>query len=476
MAIDPTIALGAKAPDPPDTMGMFSKYVGVQNAMAQNRLLGIAADNQQQNLAQARQNQALQSLGTLQDNIAALSANPNTTAQDVAARSALLEATGAVPKGFSDAVIKSVPTDQAAIPQYLAQARAQVEAQRGRLQQMLYGQPQVFNNGAQQQVATVNADPGMPSAGVRPVTGGLFNNQLSPGEATAPTQIGVTPQGAPVMGTRQQFIGAAGGAAAGAASPFGTGRLPPALRNPNATSAASAPPTASNGAPAPSATPFSVPAPNPQGPGVVTGLGPAQNAALTQQGGQSAQGFQDIATQGVQARNQSAILGNMLGDTTQFTSGPGTEGWQKFQSVLNRVGVSAGISQDKLAAVDSFQKFSAQLADAQGAGSDARLAVNAAANPHAQMTPAGIDLVLRQLQGNADYLQARAKVAATYPNQSDRAGFEAAVANKLDPRAFQFARMTPAQRQSYAKSLSPADLAAVKGSYNAAYTAGLIGQ
>ena len=60
-------------------------------------------------------------------------------------------------------------------------------------------------------------------------------------------------------------------------------------------------------------------------------------------------------------------------------------------------------------------------------------------------------------------------------DQTNRAGFEGGPAAALDPRAFQFSRMTVPQRQTYARTLSAADLATVKKSYNAAVQGGLIG-
>src|SRR6185312_13501903 len=248
--------------------------------------------------------------------------------------------------------------------------------------------------------------------------------------------------GAPIMGTRQQFIESAGG--------LGTGRLPPALRNPAA------------------------PAPAPQG--VIAGVGPAQEASLTTQGGASAKAFQDIAEHGVQARAQGAILDTMLGDTQQFVTGPGAGGIKSFRSVVQRISPSAaaafGISPEAIAANESFDKFANQLADAQGAGSDARLAVNQGANPSSHLTPAGVDLIIRQLRGNADYLQARSRLAATYPDQTDRAGFESKIASHLDPRVFQYARMTGEQKANFYRS--QADKSAFRKSWDWALTNGLV--
>lgn len=294
---------------------------------------------------------------------------------------------------------------------------------------------------------TVAGPAGSPAggAGVIAPAGGTFGKGLSPGESSAPTPLGVTPTGAPVVGTRQQFIDKA----TGQPSPLGTGRLPDALRNP-----ANAP-----------------------APGVVTGVGPAKEAQLTAQGATSAHAFQDIADQGVQARSQNAVLGNMLGDIANFTPGP--EKLNQFKMTLQRytpsIAASFGLDPASIAANESFDKLASQIAGAQGERSDARLAVAQNANPGSHLSPGGADLILRQLQGNADYLQARSKLAATYPDQTNRAGFEATVGQQLDPRAFQFARMTPQQKTTYYAGLSDADKQAVKSAYNGAVKAGVLG-
>jgi hypothetical protein len=267
--------------------------------------------------------------------------------------------------------------------------------------------------------------------------GAPIANQLSPAQLATPTQIGVDKNGAPVMGTLEQFLGKSTG------SPLGTGRqIPAALRGPNA------PPQ-----------------------GVVTGVGPAQQAALTTTGGNSANAFNEITTQGVAARSQGAVLDNMLADTAQFTTGPGAETIQKLREVGTRLGFP--VDKDATSASESFNKLASQLADAQGAGSDARLAVNQAANPHATLSPGGVDLILRQLRGNADYLQARQALAAGYPDKADRSGFESKVGANLDPRIFQYSRMTPEQKATYFGSLK--DKATFKKAYGWAQENGLMG-
>ena len=145
----------------------------------------------------------------------------------------------------------------------------------------------------------------------------------------------------------------------------------------------------------------------------------------------------------------------MLGDTAQFTTGPGADAIQRLRQVGQRLGIP--VDKDATSASESFNKLAAQIASQQGAGSDARLAVAATANPHADLSPSGVDLILRQLRGNEDYLGARAKLAAAWPDKADRTTFEDQKGSMLDPRTFQYDRMTPAQKATFFKSLPDKD-------------------
>ena len=257
-------------------------------------------------------------------------------------------------------------------------------------------------------------------------------------------QIGTNPDGSKRMGLQRQAVAIANGS--GAPSPLGNGRLPPALRNPNA----------------PAST----------GGGLTYGVGPAKEAAMAATGDTSAKAFSGYADDMDKAQGQRAILGNMLADTTQFTTGPGAAKIQKVRELAGRFGIP--IDKDATSASESFSKFAAQLAQSQGASSDARLGVNLEANPHADLSPGGVDLILRQLQGNADYIAARSQLAAKWPDKSDKAGFVSSIGTNLDPRAFQWARMTPEQKVKYADSLSATDAKAVRSAYNFAHSNGLL--
>ena len=442
--VDPSIPLQAGRGVPqPNPLGMIGQYANTANALNQLKLFPGQQQLQQQAVQSGATSLAQQNYRAAYGSLAPLLAKPQgtITVDDVATGLGSAEQNlGLVTQPVLQDILTNAPPPNT--PAYDAYIRSRVASMsQGNNENAVAqvtrgaGTPVVGPGGVLQ--PTTVAPAGLPNPGVTTVAPGAgIQEGMTPAELTTPTQIGVTPSGAPIYGTRQGFINATGGMPGAPTSPLGTGRaLPPALRNPNA----------------PGATPAATQ-------GVVTGLGPAQTAALTTGGTQSAGAFQNISEQGVQAKSQAAILDNMLGDTTQFTTGPGAEGIKDFKAVVQRfaptVAGAFGIQPDSLAANESFDKLANQLANAQGAGSDARLAVNQGANPSSSRTPAGVDLIIRQLRGNSDYLQARSQLAAAYPDQSDRPGFEASVASNLDPRVFQYNRLTAPQKATFFNAMA----------------------
>lgn len=246
-------------------------------------------------------------------------------------------------------------------------------------------------------------------------------------------------------------------------------RIPPALRGPGAASAS----PAAEGAPA-SAEPQVAGQPNVVAP-ITMGLGPGQQSAAASGGAQSSGAYQAISDAGVKANAQRSLLQNMRADAQSVPIGPGTVPIRQMQALtqtmMPKLAQAFGIDPKSLAAGEDLDKIANQLADAQGAGSDARLAVNQGANPSNHNTPAGLSLILAKLQGNADYLSARQQLAARYQAANDPTGanvrqFEAQIGSKLDPRVFQFNAMDPAQRTQYfAEMKSQAERDAFKKAY-----------
>ena len=326
--------------------------------------------------------------------------------------------------------------------------------------------PAIVSTGA----ANVPTSGGVALPGAPPIP-----NELTPGEQASPRPIGVTPSGAPITGTTSQQLQILGIGPDGkpvANNPMGTGRLPARLLNtnkPQAGGAQTSPPQAGS----PPSTVMVA-----GQPGIVTGLGPGQQANLTAQATASTAAFQQINDQGNAAKMQNATLGDMLADANQFTSGMTKV--NDFRNFVTRqapaIARTFGMSPDKVAANESFDKLAAQIASQQGAGSDARLNVAQTANPSSHLSSGGADQIIRQLQGNADYLQARQALAAQYPDKTDNIGFDKQANDTLDPRAFQIARMTPQQQRTFITSLSPQDNKAVHAAYLKARNMGLLYQ
>jgi len=320
---------------------------------------------------------------------------------------------------------------------------------------------------------------------------------LSPGQAITPVTGPVTATGAPTTlpalryGQQTGVLGP-GGQIVGQPGPLGTGRYappPPALRNPAAAPPANTPPanTPPGNAPpaggagaapaAPGATPAPAPAAAPGGPAappgtMVTGLGPGEQEQMRL----AQEHFNDITKQGVAARQQQAVLQDMLGDTSQFTTGPAADRLLKLRQIAQRLGITTNI--DATTAAESFNKLAAQLAQQQNPGSDARMSVSLAANPHADLSPPGVDLLLRQLQGNNDYLQARQTLAQSWqadnnnPQRGNHNAFESNIATNLDPRVFQYNRMNPEQKRTFLTGMK--DPKSFMRSYDWAHQFGLL--
>lgn len=224
---------------------------------------------------------------------------------------------------------------------------------------------------------------------------------------------------------------------------FGTQPMQPVGTNPNA--------------------PVQIP-PSGAAPPSFSGPSTVRQAEQQQTGSDASARFRDIANAGIKAREQQAVLATMQNDLPKFNPGPGA-GWSLLGKKVAQAlahGPTLGYDvwtpwQESVAAQESFRKMQNQLADAPAAGSDARLHVTQGANPNDELSREGLDLILNQYRGNADYVMARARLAREYPDKTDPRGFEDKIGSQLDPRYFQLNRMTPAQRKNYLDAIGDAD-------------------
>jgi len=235
---------------------------------------------------------------------------------------------------------------------------------------------------------------------------------------------------------------------------LGSGKYPaPGQRNPNAPPAPAAP----NAAPAPNAPP----AP-PEKP--ATKLSEAEEEQIKQSGLK----FQQAVDAG-NAENQTlATLGGMQSDINRFATGSGAErtlDWKRWtQSWAPGVAKFFGITPGEIASQEAFEKAVNQVVTQQAAHSDKEMGVVMGATPHATLSPEGVDSIIRQLQGNSDYIKARAKLADAFPNNTNWKGFQAKVAD-LDPRYFQYNRLTPTQKTEYFNGIPEDQREAFKTAY-----------
>jgi len=467
--INASIPLQAKAPPPPDPIAQIGNFANAANALNQLKLFPGQQALQGQAVQGGAVNLSQQINQAVNQSLTPLLAQPAGSITHKALTDALggVEARGVPTGGFLGALNSMAPMgdgpafDQAIRSLITSQAMKSPENSVA----AVTGTPTQINQGPFIQTG-ITPGPGAPGFGTFQAHGGAVPVGLSPSESASQVGRPVTAQEAVALGVppgtiinetlaqrlQQQGAGSLVNPAPGASgpSPMGTGRLPPALLNPNRT-----------------------PVP------VIGALDPATQAALTTKGPQSQVAFQGVTDRGNQAVQQNAILSNMQNDLAQFASGTGVNKTLDFKRAIvswaPQLAPALGVDPKSVAANESFDKLAAQIADAQGAGSDHRLDVTQAANPHAGLSPEGADLIIRQLRGNTDYLRAQQQLAVQYPDKTDYQGFTARLAANLDPRAFQFAQLSPAQKQTYFQSMSPADKAALKKSYGWAQAQGLIG-
>jgi hypothetical protein len=466
----------------------FNQIVG-GNPMTSFAAKGGVESSQVLQGAQLEQNAKMQ--GLLNESITAALASPDANLkQSVLEQAARLRAAG-FPADRLDASLLHLSSDPAQLRQQLETVRVQSLPPDQR-QSVIYGTPFRQTGPGGQTIGGVQNPRGGGVGG--PPQAGLPLGQ-SPESTNQYVEIKKNPDGTVVMGTARQARNlaegrdmnddgphAAGGRGGAGPNPIvnvpGRGNqiaptFNPATEQPQvpgqpaipyvSTTPPPMPPGARPDSPAThgrgpaAALPLVAPpapavAPTPGG-GVTSGQTSSGAAAQSATGAASAAKFQDIVAQGTKARSQDALLATLLSEAQAFRTGPGADTAASIKRTILGIGAqfgtNFGIDEKKLASMESVIKIGNQLADAQGAGSDARLKVSEGANPSIHNTPAGLDLIIRQLRGNADYLRVRQQLAAAYPDKSDVEGFESKVGANLDPRVFQYERLAPGQRGEY---------------------------
>lgn len=152
--------------------------------------------------------------------------------------------------------------------------------------------------------------------------------------------------------------------------------------------------------------------------------------------------------------------------------GPTAEFEKKLNQVGARLGIGVTMTRDQLAKSEEFDKIANQLSLNQSTlfhGSDAGLHTVVAANPNLGMSRYGRDGVIDMLQGNQDavdrtrqlWFDARRRGATAnsyndFINQSSKV---------VDPRVFQFNRMSKENQQKFLSDMDPAELPGFEQKY-----------
>lgn len=230
-------------------------------------------------------------------------------------------------------------------------------------------------------------------------------------------------------------------------------------------------PPSGTGAP----TTISVPQANQGGPqGITTALPPGEAETQAAAAERASRLQSTAATTG----QYHADLDNLKQDSKVLDNlgGPTFDVEKKLNQLSQRLGgFGVTMTPDQLKAGESFDKIANQISLNQSQffhGSDAGLHTVVGANPSTSMSSFGREGVIDMLHGNQDavdrarniWLDARAKGAPA--NSYDT--FMNQLSQKLDPRVFQFNRLSRQNQQKFLSQMDPDDLSDFEQKYQSA--------
>lgn len=290
-----------------------------------------------------------------------------------------------------------------ATPEQIRSALQQVQLQTMDTQERfnaIYGAPQITDTGGNIKVGTLS-----PMTGYHPV--GQIDKTLSPSEATAPTPLGVNPDGTPITGTRAQFIQKATG----------------------------------------------------QG-GIVAGLPAGQEGFAAE----TAKRANEIQTYAASAPGRLTAMQSVR---SLIPTAPGTAFGPtgNLTSTVQKIGVAFGIPSEKLASgqasIDEINKSLSLIAAAQGqamgAGTDASREMVHNANPSLANSKEGLLQNLSVVEGNERYAVAKNRALQEWLSNhpaSTTAQFETAFNKNFTPLALQVQTMPQTEQKRVWNSLS----------------------
>lgn len=163
-------------------------------------------------------------------------------------------------------------------------------------------------------------------------------------------------------------------------------------------------------------------------------------------------------------RQESKVLGNV--------GGPTAETEKKVNQLLSRFGVEGTMTKEQLGAAESFSKIANQISLNQSKlfhGSDAGLHTVVSANPSLEQSKYGREGIIDMLHGNQDAIDVTRKAwlaaRANGAKPGDYDIFAERMGQEVDPRVFQFNRLSRTNQQKFLSQMDPSDLKEFEDKY-----------
>jgi hypothetical protein len=211
-----------------------------------------------------------------------------------------------------------------------------------------------------------------------------------------------------------------------------------------------------------------------------SGLAPGESGILESSAGRAAQ-LQATASNTAQyhadlenLKQESGVLGNLGGPSFQVEK-------QLNQLSQRLAGIGVTMTPDQLRAGESFDKIANQISLNQSKifhDSDAGLHTVVGANPSTSMSKYGREGVIDMLQGNQDAIDTTRKMWLTARAQGAPANSYDTFTNKLsqvlDPRVFQFNRLSRPNQQTFLNQMDPNEIPTFEAKYKDAIGRGWV--
>ena len=216
------------------------------------------------------------------------------------------------------------------------------------------------------------------------------------------------------------------------------------------------------------------------GGGLPSGLAPGETGLAESAAGRAAN-LQATASTSPQyhadlenLRQDSSVMGNLGGPTQDVE--------KKLNQLSTRLaGFGITMSPDQLRASESFDKIASNIALNQAkmlGGTDSTRSMSVGATPNSGMSRYGRDGVIDMLQGNQDAVDAARNAWIDARSKGATAGshdiFMNQISKVLDPRIFQFNRLSRDNQQKFYSQMPPAQIPAFEAKYEASVKRGWV--